>query len=90
VKRERPDDVIAAVGRRIAEIRTTLGWTQHEAAERLRMPLKNFQRYEAGANLTIRTLVRLARGLGVPTRALFDESPPRVRRRGRPRLRRDG
>jgi transcriptional regulator with XRE-family HTH domain len=84
VKRERADDVIADVGRRVAEIRRAMGLTQQEAAERLRMPLKNFQRIESGMNLTIRTLVRLARGLCVPTRDLFDPPTDRRKRRGRP------
>jgi transcriptional regulator with XRE-family HTH domain len=82
---ERPERIIADVGRRIAEARQALGLTQQEAAERLRMPLKNLQRYEAGSNLTIRTLVRVAGGLGVSTKSLFEEPALRVRpRRGRP------
>lgn len=82
---EDPDRVIADVGRRVAEVRRALGWTQQEAAEHLRMPLKNLQRIEAGMNLTIRTLTRIARGLGVRTRELFDEPQSRERRRrGRP------
>lgn len=81
---ERPDRVIADVGRRVAEIRRELGWTQQEAAENLRMPLKNLQRIEVGMNLTIRTLVRVAKGLGVQTRELFVEPGSRERRRGRP------
>lgn len=82
---ERPDRIIADVGRRVAELRRERGWTQQEAAEHLRMPLKNLQRVEVGMNLTIRTLVRVAKGLGVPTRELFDEPKSRERRRrGRP------
>lgn len=82
---EDPDRVITDVGRRIAEVRRELGWTQQEAAEHLRMPLKNLQRIEKGMNLTIRTLTRVARGLGVRTRDLFDEPKSRERRRrGRP------
>lgn len=82
---ERADRVIADVGRRVAEIRRELGLTQQEAAEKLRMPLKNLQRIEGGMNLTLRTLVRLARGLGVKARELLDEPASRDRRRrGRP------
>lgn len=85
MEKERADRVIADVGRRIAEVRRELGWTQQEAAEQLKMPLKNLQRIEAGVNLQIRTLVRIAKGLGVPTRELFDEPKSRERRRrGRP------
>lgn len=83
---EHADQIIANVGRRIAEVRRALELTQQEAAERLKMPLKNFQALEAGKNITIRTLVRIARGLGVPTRALFEPASPVTRRRGRPRI----
>jgi transcriptional regulator with XRE-family HTH domain len=85
VERERADDVIAGVGRRIAEARRAAGLTQQQAAELLAMPLKNLQAYEAGRNMTLRTLVRIANGFGVRTRTLL--SRPRSRRprsRGRP------
>jgi transcriptional regulator with XRE-family HTH domain len=85
-KPERADRVIEDIGRRVAEIRQALGLTQQEAAEKLAMPLKNLQRIEGGANLTVRTLVRLARGLGVRTRELLDEPASRERRTaGRPK-----
>ena len=82
---ERPEQIISNVGRRIAEIREELGWTQQEAAENLKMPVNNLQRMEMGMNLTIRTMVRLAKGLGVPTRALLDEPETKKRRPGRPK-----
>jgi transcriptional regulator with XRE-family HTH domain len=82
---EHADRVIVNVGMRVAEIRRQLGLTQAQAAERLKMPLKNLQRVEAGMNLTIRTLVRIADGLGVPPRSLLEEPWPVARRRGRPR-----
>jgi transcriptional regulator with XRE-family HTH domain len=86
VKTERPDQVVRDVGRRIAEVREHLGLTQQEASERLAMPLKNLQLYESGKNMMIATAVRIARGLGVPTRSLFDEPRSRTRRPpGRPK-----
>jgi transcriptional regulator with XRE-family HTH domain len=86
VERERPEKVIEGVGKKVAEIRRSLGWTQQQAAERLRMPLKNLQRVEAGMNLTLRTLVRIANGFGVRARSLLDEPSSRERRKpGRPR-----
>jgi transcriptional regulator with XRE-family HTH domain len=87
VERETAERVVDDVGRRVAEIRRQRGWTQQDAAEHLRMPLKNFQRLEEGKmNVTLRTLVRIARGLGVYARALLDEPQARPkRRRGRPR-----
>jgi transcriptional regulator with XRE-family HTH domain len=86
VQHDTPERIIANVGHRVAEARRALGWTQEEAAEKLRMPLPNLRRYEAGVNLTLRTLVRLARGLRVTTRSLLDEPKDRrSRRRGRPK-----
>ncbi len=87
MEKERADEVIRSAGRRIAEIRRELGWTQQEAAEVLNMPTKNFQKIERGSNLTIRSLVRLANGFGVPTRTLLDEPATKERRPGRPRKR---
>jgi transcriptional regulator with XRE-family HTH domain len=86
VEPESPEHVIASVGQKIAEIRRELGWTQQQAAEHLRMPLKNLQRIETGMNLTLRTLVRIARGLGVPARQLLDPltNPQQKRAKGRP------
>lgn len=85
MKPERAEQVISNVGRRIAEVRRELGWTQQEAAEILKMPVNNLQRMEMGMNLTIRTLVRLANGFGVPTRALLDPPTSKKPRPGRPR-----
>ncbi len=85
MQKETAERVIADVGKRVAEVRQALGLTQQEMAERLRMPLKNLQRIEAGMNLTLRSLVRLARGLGTPTKTLLDDPQSRERRRvGRP------
>ena len=86
VETDRPERLIADVGRRVAELRRARGWTQQEAAEALRMPVKNLQRIEAGMNLTLRTLVRVATGLGVRARELFVAPTSREKRRpGRPK-----
>jgi len=85
VEPERAEQVILNVGRRISEIREELGWTQQQAAEKLRMPVNNLQRMDMGMNLTIRTLVRMAKGFGVPTRTLLDDPVSKKRRPGRPR-----
>jgi transcriptional regulator with XRE-family HTH domain len=75
------------LGRRVLELRTAHGWTQEEAAEKLSLDVRDLQRIEAGrVNLTFRSLLRVARGLGAPLRALFE--PPRSReprKPGRPR-----
>ena len=76
------------LGRRVREARLMRGWTQETAAERLAIDLKDFQRIEAGkVNVTLRTLVRLARSLRVPLRSLFDPPASRAPRKvGRPRV----
>ena len=73
------------MGLRVTELREARGWTQQQCAEELGMPLKNLQRIESGANLTIATLVRLANGLEVSVRVLFDEASTKRRGPGRPK-----
>jgi transcriptional regulator with XRE-family HTH domain len=84
---EKAETIIANVGARVAEIRRENGWTQQDFADRLRMEPQSVQRIERGTNLTIRSLVRIARILGVPMITLFE--PPRTGRGkpGRPRKR---
>lgn len=79
--------VFEDVGRRVRELRVDRGWTQEDAVERLGVDVRELQRIEAGkVNLTLASLVRLARGLGTPVRALFDPPTSRAPRRpGRPR-----
>jgi transcriptional regulator with XRE-family HTH domain len=79
------DRIIQNAGRRIAELRRERGWTQSEAAEKLRIEEQSLQRFERGANLTLRTLAKLARVFEVPIQAFFEEAKPRQRRAGRPR-----
>jgi transcriptional regulator with XRE-family HTH domain len=79
------DRLIQNVGRRIAELRRERDWTQAEAAEKLRIEEQSLQRFERGANLTLRTLAKIARVFEVPVQAFFEESQPRPRRAGRPR-----
>jgi transcriptional regulator with XRE-family HTH domain len=80
------DRALKDVGRRIAESRRERGWTQEELAERLGIQANNLQRVELGMqNLTVRSLVRLANGLGVSLATLFEAPSSRVVRPGRPR-----
>jgi transcriptional regulator with XRE-family HTH domain len=81
---EKAEIIIANVGQRIAEIRQERGWTQQDAADRLKMEPQSIQRIERGTNLTIRSLVRIAHVLGVSTIALFEPPKSRERRPGRP------
>ena len=87
---EDPEEVIERVGRRIAELRVRAKLTQAEVAEALDTTVNNFQRIEHGLqNLTIRTLVRIAKVLGVSVIEIFKMPAPKSSRvRGRPRARR--
>jgi ribosome-binding protein aMBF1 (putative translation factor) len=85
VSKERDDEIIEGVGRRIAEARKAKAWTQQKAADRLKIEVQSWQRFERGENTTIRTLVKIANLFGVTTRSLFDEPTSREHREGRPR-----
>lgn len=86
--RETEKRVMRNVGRRVAELRAEHGLTQQELAEAGGFSAKYLQRIEAGeANLTIRSLVRLARLMQVSTRELFEPAKTRRQGRGRPRSR---
>lgn len=84
-KDARADELIRNVGRRIAELRRERDWTQAEAAEKLRIEEQSLQRFERGANLTLKTLAKLARVFEVPIQAFFEEAAAGPRRAGRPR-----
>ena len=62
---ERPEDFVLRVSRRIAETRRAKGWTQDQMAEALGTATRALQRIEAGQNLTLYTLARIASVLGV-------------------------
>ena len=62
---ERPEDFVLRVTRRIAEIRRTKGLTQDRVAEALGTQTRAYQRMESGQNLTLYTLARIAKVLGV-------------------------
>lgn len=81
----KPQEVVDAVGRRIAEVREHHGLTQEEAAERLGISLRHMKRIEAGHNMTIYTLARIALAFDVTPASLL--AAPRSlapRRPGRP------
>lgn len=76
------------LGRRLAELRAERGWTQAFVAERLGMPMRDYQAIEGGKRaITIRTAVMIAQVLETPVRSLFDRpmsrEPPKP---GRPRV----
>ena len=74
------------LGHRMREVRVERDWTQEVAAERLGVGVRELQRIEAGhVNLTLRSLVRIAKALAVPLRSLFDAPKSRAARAvGRP------
>lgn len=77
---------IAAVSRRIAELREGAGLTQAELAEKLGMTTPNYQRIEHDLHVpTLRMLLRVAAALDVDVVELF--VPPKAKKRrppGRP------
>jgi transcriptional regulator with XRE-family HTH domain len=86
VQRRSPQAIIEDVGRRIADVRRHLCLTQEQAAERLGISLRHMKRLEAGHNMTLFTLARVAFALDVAPVALL--AAPRSsapRRPGRPR-----
>jgi transcriptional regulator with XRE-family HTH domain len=82
------EQLLEAVGRRIAELRARAGKTQAAVAEAVGTNVQNLQRVERGEqNLTLKTLLKFARAIGVEVRDLLDP-PPEVRERrgpGRPK-----
>jgi transcriptional regulator with XRE-family HTH domain len=86
VPSEPPEAFVIRVTRRIAEIRRARGMTQEEVAVALRTATRNVQRIEAGQNLTLHTLARLAAVLGArPEELIIDDRPMSERRRRAPR-----
>lgn len=92
-RRETPSRVIVRVGRRVAELRRERGWSQERFAEKLGTSVQWASRVEAGVNVTIETLCKLARVLDVELTDLFippAPEPPRRPRKdaGQPRAKR--
>jgi transcriptional regulator with XRE-family HTH domain len=79
------DEIIRALGRRIAELRRRAGLTQAAFAERSGVSVKYVQRIEAGReNLTVRSLVSIAECLGTTPRELLEPPATLEVQRGRP------
>lgn len=84
---ETPEQLIQRVARRIVELRHAADRTQEELAEALATSVQYVSRLEVGENLTLASVAKIARALGVPAIALLEspESKPTRTRRGRPR-----
>ena len=80
------EEILRAIGRRIAEIRSEKGLTQEAFADRADITPQYLQELERGKqNFSIKTLNRLAKLLGVPFEALFVPPKTMESRPGRPR-----
>ena len=62
------------LARNVRRLRGNLKWTQEQAAEASGVAVRHFQKIEAGdVNVTVATLVRVAKAFRVPVKALFGE-----------------
>lgn len=74
------------LGQRVIELRLARGWTQEELADRVGVDVRDLRRIERGSNITVRMLVRVARGLAVGVGELFERPTTRhFRKPGRPK-----
>jgi len=64
-------ELAARIGRRVVEIRTAKGWSQKDFATAMNTSVQWISQVETGRNLTVHSLVRLARILGVRVPDLF-------------------
>jgi transcriptional regulator with XRE-family HTH domain len=79
------EDILLAIGRRIAEIRAEKGFTQESFADHAGITLQYLQRLEGGKqNFSIKTLNRLAGLLGVSFDDLMVPPKDMSARSGRP------
>jgi transcriptional regulator with XRE-family HTH domain len=81
---EQPEDFVHRVTRRIAALRQSRGMTQEQFAGLLGTAPRNVRRIEAGQNLTLHTLARIARALGVAPDDLLTAEGDRRRARYAP------
>jgi len=82
-----PEQLTRQIGRRVAELRIERGLTQEAFSVVLRSTVQWVSQVEAGRNLTIHTLAKIANALDVTVAELLIEPKPEARavRRGRPR-----
>lgn len=77
------DKFVRDVVGRLADVRRERGITQEALAAKLEIAPRNLQRIEAGQNLTLKTLWRIGRALGVEVRIDFVASGKGVEGGGR-------
>ena len=69
--RKEAERVARRVGQRVRQWRTFQGWSQEDLGERMGIDAREVRRIEAGDNLSILMLVRLARAFDKNVAALF-------------------
>ncbi len=82
---ENPNTFVRYVTGKLRELRKAHGVTGEELAERLGIAAQNLRRIEAGQNITLRTLGRIARALGVKIEITFIPDPHVQKKSGRRR-----
>lgn len=82
-----PDKIAEQIGRRIAELRQGKEWSQVQLATKLRTTFQWVSQLEAGQNLTVHTLVKVANAFKVELADLLVVPSTSVKRKGpgRPR-----
>jgi transcriptional regulator with XRE-family HTH domain len=73
------EGLVQEVTRRIADLRREQKLTQENLAELLDVPVQHVSRIEAGQNITLATLERIAIALGLEVSVMFESSgrPPK-------------
>ena len=85
MRRLDPDKAVRDLGRRVAELRVSRGWTQEQFAERCELSTRYIQAIERGSqNLSVRSITRLANVFRVPLAEFFLPPTKPAPRRGRP------
>lgn len=77
-----PDKIAEQIGRRIAELRQGKDWSQVQLAAKLRTTFQWVSQLEAGQNLTIHSLVKVANAFKVSLDDLLVTPEPTNKRRG--------
>ncbi len=78
----RSDDLVRRVTTRLAELRRKRRITQEALAELLDVPVQHVSRIEAGQNITLATLERIATALGLQVKVTFGAAAAGPRKPG--------
>jgi transcriptional regulator with XRE-family HTH domain len=73
------NEQLAAIGRRVAELREIKGLSQEALARQIGCPLELYRRYESGGeDIPVGLLFQIAQGFGVELTALLTGADPRL------------